>query len=90
MFEQFTNSNCFDGKVTVESVLEWVNRDSELKKKFNEHFGSSCTRDELITWIEDNSKEQELSDRVVEKWEEFESEISSKRKKKYGTQPEMV
>ncbi len=89
LLESFTNSDCFDGKVTVDSVFEWVNKDSDLKKKFNEHFGSSCTRDELIAFIEDNSKEQELSDRVVLKWERFESDISSKRKKKYGTQPEL-
>ena len=89
LFDLFTDSDCFDGKVTVESVLEWVSKGSALKKKFDEHFGSSCTRDELITFIEDNSKEQELSDRVVAKWELFESEISSKRKKKYGVQPKL-
>lgn len=87
LLESFTNSDCFDGKVTVDSVLEWVNKDPALKKLFNEHFGSSCTRDELIAWIEENSKEDELKERVTSKWEEFESEISSKRKKKYATQP---
>ena len=87
LLDSFKESSSFDGKVTVESVLEWVGKDSELKKKFNARFGSSCTRDELITWIEDNSREEELRDRVVAKWEDFESEISSKRKRKYGVQP---
>ena len=58
--------------------------------------GSSCHlkgSEELATMmqnaIEENNLEEELSNRVIEKWENFEDSLKSNRKKKYyATQPE--
>ena len=46
------------------------------------------SREELISWIEDNNLEDELRERVTNKWEEIEDSVKSSRKKKYGTIPE--
>ena len=46
------------------------------------------TREELISYIEDNNLEEELDSRVSQKWEDFEDSIKSNRKRKYyASQP---
>lgn len=85
--DKFEDSRYYDGKPTAEDIFDFVQSKKEYKEKFAEKFGESMTRDELIEWIENNNLEDELRQRVVDKWEEFEDSIKSSRKKKYGTAP---
>lgn len=85
--EKFEGSRYYDGKPTAEDIFDFVQSKKEYKEKFSEKFGESMTRDELIEWIENNNLEEELKQRVIDKWEEFEDSIKSSRKKKYGTAP---
>ena len=64
-------------------IREWILQQEDLKGPFEEKFGLVMKRSELITWIEDNNKQAELTERVREKWEQIENEIRTKRQKKY-------
>lgn len=88
LMEEYQNSEFFDGKVVVDDVLDFVNSSKEIKEKFENKFGTSMPREELITYIEENNLQNELNKRVEDKWESLEAEIKSCRKKKYATQPE--
>lgn len=85
--DKFEDSRFYDGKPTAEDIFDFIQSKKEYKEKFSEKFGESMTRDELIEWIEENNLEDELKQRVIDKWEEFEDSIKSSRKKKYGTAP---
>ena len=89
LLEKFENSKYADGDGTdAENMFAFIQSKKDYKAKFNEKFGDTMTRDELIAYIEDNNLEEELDKRVVEKWEAFEDSIKSNRKKKYyATQP---
>ena len=65
------------------NLLEWLSEQDDLKKDFEKTFGIARTREELITWIESEQKEEELTKRVTEKWEMVEQEIRTQRKSKY-------
>lgn len=85
--DKFEDSRYYDGKPTAEDIFDFIQSKKEYKEKFSEKFGESMTRDELIEWIENNNLEDELKQKVIDKWEEFEDSIKSSRKKKYGTAP---
>lgn len=85
--EKFEDSRYYDGKPTADDIFDFIQSKKEYKEKFAEKFGESMTRDELIEWIEENNLEDELRQRVIDKWEEYEDSIKSSRKKKYGTIP---
>ena len=85
--EKFEGSRYYDGKATSEDIFDFIQSKKEYKEKFAEKFGESMTRDELIEWVEENNLEDELKQRVIDKWEEFEDSIKSSRRKKYGTAP---
>lgn len=55
----------------------------EKKKQKVEWDGKDYTVPGLISFIEDNNLESELTERVVEKWEEIEASVSTERKPKY-------
>ncbi len=86
--DTYMNSKYYSGKITVDSVTEWAISKKEYLSKYQETFGTTMTRDELINYIEDNNLQEELRQRVEAKWEELEDEIKSSRRKKYGTQIE--
>jgi RecA/RadA recombinase len=90
LLEKFENSKYYDMDGTdAENMFAFIQSKKDYKLKFNEKFGDTMTRDELITYIEENNLEEELSNRVIEKWENFEDSLKSNRKKKYyATQPE--
>lgn len=90
LLEKFENSKYYDMDGTdAENMFAFIQSKKDYKAKFNEKFGDTMTRDELITYIEENNLEEELSNRVIEKWENFEDSLKSNRKKKYyATQPE--
>lgn len=72
------------GAIALKTLLEFIDEDAELKAKFNAEFGSTMTREELITKIEQDPKlEKELEQRVIDKWEAIEQSILLIRKKKY-------
>lgn len=88
LYERFENSKYYDMDGTdAENMFTFIQSKKDYRLKFNEKFGDTMTRDELITYIEENNLEEELSHRVIEKWENFEDSLKSNRKKKYGTQP---
>jgi len=73
--------------INLEKVHEWIEKDSNRKKIWINKFGAKDTefnRDSLIAYIEFNGLQKELRERVKQKWEEIEDEISSKREPKYG------
>lgn len=90
LLEKFENSKYYDMDGTdAENMFAFIQSKKDYKVKFNEKFGDTMTRDELIAYIEENNLEEELSNRVIEKWENFEDSLKSNRKKKYyATQPE--
>ena len=84
LLEKFENSKYYDMDGTdAENMFAFIQSKKEYKQKFNEKFGDTMTRDELIVYIEENNLEEELNGRVIEKWENFEDSIKSNRKKKY-------
>ena len=84
LYERFENSKYYgmDGS-DADNMFAFIQSKKDYKAKFNEKFGDTMTRDELITYIEENNLEDELRTRVDNKWEEFEDSIKSNRKKKY-------
>ena len=73
----------------AENMFAFIQSKKEYKQKFNEKFGETMTRDEIISYVEENGLEEELRNRVIEKWETFEDSIKSNRKMKYySKQPE--
>ena len=87
--DKYENSKYADGDGTeAENIFDFTQSKKEYKEKYQEKFGSTMTRDELISYIEDNELEDELSERVEAKWESFEDSLKSNRKKKYATIPE--
>ena len=89
LFEKFEDSRYADADGTdAENMFAFIQSKKDYKSKFQEKFGETMTRDELIAYIEENNLEDELNKRVEEKWEAFEDSIKSNRKKKYfATQP---
>ena len=87
--DAFEQSNYYDGKYDAEGIFDFIQRKKSYRELYTESFGQSMSREELITWIEDNDKNQELDERVEDKWEDIEASIKSNRKKKYGTIPEV-
>jgi len=85
--EKFENSKYADMDGTdADNMFAFIQSKKEYKAKFNEKFGDTMTRDEVIAYIEGNNLEQELDERVDTKWEDFEDSIRSNRKKKYYAQ----
>lgn len=72
-------------KIKKEEFLEWLNEDKQksLLKKYNIKYSSKMKRDELVTHIENNGLQNELSKRTVDKWEAIEMSIASNRPRKY-------
>lgn len=88
LFEKYENSRYTNSDGTdAENMFAFIQSKKEYKQKFQEKFGETMTRNELIAYIENNNLEEELDRRVEEKWESFEESLKSNRKKKYGTQP---
>lgn len=89
--EKYENSKYFDGKYEKDGIFDFIQSKKEYREKYQESFGETMNRDELIFYIEENELEDELRERVVNKWESFEESIQSNRKKKYySKQPESV
>ena len=84
LFDKFENSRYADADGTdTENMFAFIQSKKDYKQKFQEKFGETMTREELISWIEENNLEEELEARVDKKWEDFEDSIKSNRKKKY-------
>ena len=84
IYEKFENSKYADADGTdAENMFVFIQSKKDYKSKYQEKFGDTMSRDELIEWVEENEMEQELEERTDEKWEDFEDSIKSNRKKKY-------
>jgi len=68
----------------AKAITEWISSDPALLAEFEKEFGVAMKREDLIDWIERNSKQGELTEKVRAKWEEIEREIRSVRAKRYG------
>ena len=90
LLEKFEDSKYADADGTdADNMFAFIQSKKDYKTKFQEKFGETMTRDEVIAWVEENGMEQELEERVNAKWEDFEDSIKSNRKKKYyAKQPE--
>ena len=90
LLEKFEDSKYADADGTdADNMFAFIQSKKDYKTKFQEKFGETITREELIAWVEENGMEQELEERVNAKWEDFENSIKSNRKKKYyAKQPE--
>lgn len=75
--EEFPSMRRFSKK----KVMEFIVEKPELKTKFVELFGVT-DRETLISYIEDNDLENELSEKAKKKWYDIEEAIRPKRKKK--------
>lgn len=67
-----------------QDLMEFIKTNEKTKDLFNNKFGESKTRAELIEWIESNNKQEELRKRVEEKWGMIEESVKTKRVKKYS------
>jgi len=77
-------------KPNINSLIDHINESSDLKFAYEKVFSGGnkiFSRDDLIDYIEKNGLESELEKKVIEKWESIESDIASKRKKRYATAP---
>ena len=86
-FEYFKLMN---KKINLENLIEYINSIPSLKEIYDFDFagtGETLSRDALIEHIEKNSLENQLIEKVIDKWESIEAEIASKRKKRYATIP---
>ena len=90
LLEKFEDSKYADADGTdADNMFAFIQSKKDYKTKFQEKFGETMSRDEVIAWVEENGMEQELEERVNAKWEDFEDSIKSNRKKKYyAKQPE--
>ena len=90
LLEKFEDSKYADADGTdADNMFAFIQSKKDYKTKFQEKFGETMSREELIVWVEENGMEQELEERVNAKWEDFEDSIKSNRKKKYyAKQPE--
>ena len=84
LYGKFENSRYADADGSdADNMFAFIQSKKDYKIKFQEKFGESMTKEELVAWIEENGIEQELDERVNRKWEDFEDSIRSNRKKKY-------
>jgi hypothetical protein len=68
----------------IKNVKAWIEANDELKALFEERFGKTMSRDELIQYIEDNHLQKELKKRVIAKWDAFEDSIATKRPRQFS------
>lgn len=79
-----------EGKNTISMdwAKSWAQQDPDRAALFEENFGKSYTRDELIQMCdEDPAMAEELSRRVIAKWESIEDTVATHRRPKYGARP---
>ena len=78
-------------KLNLETAFDFIMLDDTLKKEYSNYFSGienkTYSRDALIEYIENNSLENNLAEKVIEKWESIENDILSQRKKRYATPP---
>lgn len=80
LFRQAKRSYNLEG---ARKITEWIVGEGGLKEQFEEEFGVSMKRSELIDWIEKNNKQDALTERVRAKWEAIEESVRSGRPRKY-------
>ena len=86
--DKFESSTYYDGKYVADDIFDFIQKKKAYRELYADSFGESMSREQLISWIEDEGKGDELDKRVEDKWESIESEIKSNRKRKYGGIPE--
>lgn len=81
-------------RYSLKTALDYIKKDPEKQKLFDETFSLTMDRDSLIEYIYNNNLEEELNRRVEEKWEAFEDRAAKqvsarggKYAKYYANQP---
>jgi len=78
------------GKEKINKIIEWICSCKDIKKEYDKLFNAivdvdnTKNRSDLIKWIVEKNKQDELKKRVIDKWEAIEQSISSNRGKKYN------
>jgi hypothetical protein len=85
LYDKYEESKFFDGKATTDDIFDFIQSKKDYRTKFEEKFGTTMSREEVIEWIENENKEDELESKVESKWEEFEESIKSNRKRKFSS-----
>lgn len=88
LIDKYRASRFFDGKDNADDIFDFLQSKREYKEIYTQKFGESMPREDLIKWVEDNGREDELRQRVIDKWEAVEDSLKSSRKRKYGNVPE--
>lgn len=84
LLDKYLDSKYSDADDTdANNMFAFIMSKKEYKEKYQEKFGSTMNREEIIQYIEENNLEKELSERADKKWEDFEDSILSNRKKKF-------
>jgi len=83
-------------RATLENIFDFLDsygNPVSLKTAYEKEFGGEgnivLPREKMIKHIEENGLDGELAQMVAGKWEEIEGSISSQRKKRYATPPEV-
>ena len=73
-------------KLKRSEVMEWLNSEGNelLLNKFNKRFVNEMSRSDLVLYIEANNLQKELTQKVVDKWEQIEESIKTHRPRKYS------
>ena len=86
-YDNVRRANAPSCKFDLGIALDYINKNAELKVKYDDIFAKVMDREKLIDYIEQNGLEEELRQRVIDKWESFEDSITMTRRKKYATIP---
>lgn len=86
-YDNVRKANAPSCKFDLGIALDYIQKNESLKAKYDELFAKVMDRDTLIEYIENNGLEEELRQRVIDKWEAFEDSIAVTRRKKYATVP---
>lgn len=74
--------------ISMDFAKGWIAERPELMEQFERRFGKQYTRDELISMCEaDPAMAEELTRRVIAKWEAREDAVLLNRPSKYGPRP---
>lgn len=87
LVDKYESSKYYDGAKDADNIFDFI----QSKKTYRDLYSQSTSgmsRDELVSYIEEQGLEKELSRMVEDKWEDFEDSIKSKRKKRYADVPE--
>ena len=64
-------------RYSLETALKYISSDPKKQELFDKTFSLAMDRDTLINYIYDNGLEEELDNRIEQKWEDFEARAAA-------------